>query len=316
MTAAEPMFLQANDYEAKQLRRLASALLGYARFADLSPSTTLSNEAHGVCEYGHLKVTEKSGTPNMSVDVAAGAAFIAGTQASDQGCYFAENDASVNVVIAAADGSNPRDDLIVARVRDAAYSGSDNDLQITVVQGTAAASPSDPSVPEDCIVLARVRVGTGVTSITNANITDLRVASSVWSRPRGRIDVKTSTSLNQTLTGSEADVSGLSISTTLVEGRRYEAWLEISHYDSGGAGTVEFRITDGSNNVYDGGQFRSLVAGSAVKHRLTAPDITGSGAATVKARGTSIAATVTQFAFASSTLKARLALYDVGGYLG
>lgn len=176
MTAGEPQFLQALDYDAKQLRQMLAALTGARLHTDLSPAVSLvsAGGGHGVVGSGDLAVTEKSGTPNMSVDVAAGTAFIRGTQGADQGVYIGTNDAVVNVVIAAADATNARKDLIVAKVRDAAYSGASDDLQLTVIQGTPAASPADPTVSEDTLVLARVDVPALDTSITNSQITDLR----------------------------------------------------------------------------------------------------------------------------------------------
>jgi hypothetical protein len=315
VAAREPMHLQANDYEAKQDRRLMSALLGYARFADLSPSTTLSNAAHGVCEAGHLKVTEKSGTPNMSVDVAAGAAFIAGTNASDQGCYFVENDATANVTIATADGTNPRIDVIVARVRDAAYSGADNDLLLTVVQGTPAASPAVPSLPDDCIALAQVSVPALDTAITNSQITDLRVASDVWKRPRGLMAAPISANIDQTLTGTTSDLTGYSFTgLSLQAGRRYKATLLLHHYDLAGAGNIQYVIADQSNNNLGTAQFRHTAAAVSEAATLTAV-FNGSGQTSIKARGFSVLATGTNKAFASSAFQGLFVLEDIGGYL-
>ena len=66
-----------------------------------------------------LKVTEKSGTPNMSVDVAAGACAVRGTEGGNTGSvYFVEAQSLTNVVISASDATNDRKDLIVARIRD------------------------------------------------------------------------------------------------------------------------------------------------------------------------------------------------------
>ena len=111
----------------------------------------------------------------MSVDVAAGAAFILGTETTYQGTYYFQNDATVNMVIAASDPTNPRNDLVVAQVRDANYSGASNDARLFVVTGTPNASPVDPTVPADTLTLARVRVDATVTSIVAGKVTDLRV---------------------------------------------------------------------------------------------------------------------------------------------
>ena len=177
MTVEDPPFvLQADTHPAKVFRHLVHALFG-APVATYTPSATLSTGGggHGVAGPADLTVTA-NGTPNMTVNVAAGAAFVRGSEASDQGTYCFFNDATVNLAIGTADGSNPRDDIIVAQVRDAGggYSGSSNDARLFVVAGTPAASPVDPTLPVNSVALARVRVGTGVTSITAGNITDLR----------------------------------------------------------------------------------------------------------------------------------------------
>lgn len=127
-----------------------------------------------------LKVTEKSGTPNMSVDVAAGACAVKGTEGGNTGSnYFVEAQSSTNVVISASDPTNGRRDLIVVRIKDqdfASGSPSTNTATIEVITGTPAASPADPTIPANCLVLARVVVAATVTSIVDANITDLRYA--------------------------------------------------------------------------------------------------------------------------------------------
>lgn len=126
-----------------------------------------------------LQVSAQS-TPNMSVQVAAGRAWMLGTQASNvsggdwstQAGYFGINDAPLTVTISAANATNPRIDLIVAYVQDSFYSGSNNQLLIGVVTGTAAPSPSAPAAPSNALALAQVAVAANATSITNSNITN------------------------------------------------------------------------------------------------------------------------------------------------
>lgn len=158
---ATPMFLQnATGHPAEDVRRMLWSMMG---------------GRPGIIKTGDLAVTQ-NGTPNMSVNVADGRAFIAGTEGSFQGVYHLENRGTLNVVIAASDPTNPRRDLIVAKVQDAIYSGSTNAASIVAVTGTPNASPVDPAVPNNCIVLARVAVAANATSIVNANITDLRTS--------------------------------------------------------------------------------------------------------------------------------------------
>lgn len=137
-----------------------------------------SDPAHGVVRTGDFAVTQ-NGTPNMSVNVAAGGAFIRGTQNANQGAYHVWNDGTVNLSISAADVTNGRRDLVIAQVRDAFYSGATNDARITVVTGTPAASPADPSLASfpNALVLARITVAAGDTAINTADITDLRTVA-------------------------------------------------------------------------------------------------------------------------------------------
>lgn len=158
-----PSYLQAGTYTANMDRRMLMSLTGGR--AGVIPRTATFTD---------LKVSQRGAGANMSVDVAEGSCVVLGTEATYQGAYYAESQGTVNITISAADATNPRRDMIVARVKDAAYSGASNTFSLEVVNGTAAASPVDPTIPANCIVLGRVAVAANATSITNANITDLR----------------------------------------------------------------------------------------------------------------------------------------------
>lgn len=124
---------------------------------------------------GDLLVTEQA-APTMGVTVAAGVAVIDGTESTSQGVYHVVNDADVDLAIAAADPTNPRIDLVIARVYDSFYGTAVTDVwALEVVTGTPAASPSEPAVPDNSHVLARVDVGASpFSSVSNAEITDRR----------------------------------------------------------------------------------------------------------------------------------------------
>lgn len=158
-----PSFLQAGSHPAEHDRLVLSSLLGGG------------GAGEGVVAAGDLAVTQNA-TPNMSANVAAGAAFVKNDLSPFGGTYHVQNDATVNKTIAAADATNPRRDLVVARIRDASYFGATNAWDLFVVTGTPAPSPVDPAIPADgsYLLLARVAVAAGAASITNANITDLR----------------------------------------------------------------------------------------------------------------------------------------------
>lgn len=167
MAEKQASYIQASAHPADTDRLVLEGLL------NPSPAP-VSGAAYGVGPAtGDLLVTQ-NGTPNMTVNVAAGHVWIDGTESATQGAYHGYNDATKNLVIAASDPTNARKDLVVAKVQDAAYSGAVNAWTLAVVTGTPAASPVEPAVPANAVVLAMINVAALATTITNANITDRR----------------------------------------------------------------------------------------------------------------------------------------------
>ena len=159
-----PTFLQSGSHDAESFRQLTNSLIG---------------GSSGVSAVDDMEVTQSSSV-GMSVDVATGSGFVVGTSSSLQGAYHCTNESTTTVSISASDPSNDRIDLIVLQVVDSEYvGGSTNEVQLNVVEGTAAASPSAPSVPASSLLLAEVLVEAGVTSILNAAITDRRALAKV-----------------------------------------------------------------------------------------------------------------------------------------
>lgn len=157
-------FLQAESHDAHTLRREFQAKMGGR--PGVVPNTATFTD---------LKVTQRGAGANMSVDVAEGSCYVMGTESNYQGLYHCDNQGVTNVVITASDPTNPRRDMIVARIRDSEYGVAVTDeFTIEAIAGTPAGSPADPTIPANCIVLARVAVAAAASSITNANITDLR----------------------------------------------------------------------------------------------------------------------------------------------
>ena len=132
----------------------------------------------GVRRTNDLAVSQ-SGTPAMSVSIAAGWAIILGDYTSNMGAYSVYNDAAVSGTITTADATNPRIDRVCLTVADSAYTGSTNTVTVNVVAGTPAGSPTAPATPVNSISLATVAVAAGATTITNANITDTRVRTEI-----------------------------------------------------------------------------------------------------------------------------------------
>lgn len=204
-----PSWLAAGSHPAQNDRLMLADLFG----------------TEGVLSATALKVSERSGTPNMSVDVAVGSAAIQGDDVSYQGMYHVVNDAVKNVVISTADATNPRKDLIVARVKDNTHGQAGDLWEIAAITGVPNASPIEPALPASAIKLAVVTVGAGVTSILNANIADGRTASEYWSKPRGVLAHVTNTTSQTGLT--TADATNMTATVTGVVGRRLlVSWYE------------------------------------------------------------------------------------------
>jgi hypothetical protein len=117
---------------------------------------------------GAMGVSASSG---LSVTVNAGYCCVP-NPAAGQGGYIFGCLQSQTLTLAAADPSNPRIDLIVARVYDTGNSAGYCDVE--VVTGTAGASPSAPALPSAAIALATVQVTGGAVALGSGSVTDQR----------------------------------------------------------------------------------------------------------------------------------------------
>lgn len=126
----------------------------------------------GIVGYKSLKVAPSSG---LTVSIASGVAVVQGSGAN-QGAYVLVNAADDTVTLNTANATLPRKDAIVARVYDTTdgVGGNGNQWVIDKVTGTAAASPTLPSVPTDAVLLAEVNVLAAATTVSSGNITDRR----------------------------------------------------------------------------------------------------------------------------------------------
>jgi hypothetical protein len=161
-----PAFLQPRTYSAQQVRHLYDQLV----------------PREGIVGRGDFTVSQRAAGANMSVDVAAGEAFVQGDTSARQGIYHLTNDAVANVAVPAANGTNPRVDLLVARVNDSTVVGSSDTPALEIVQGTptsgatlanltnAPGQPGGPAIPATALPLAFILVPAAATSIVDANI--------------------------------------------------------------------------------------------------------------------------------------------------
>lgn len=206
---ATPIFIDGNTHPAEETRLSTQSMLVGAT-GSFAGGVAAADSAHGVGTTSDLAVSANA-TPNMTVNVAAGGAFIRGTISSNQGAYHLWNDATVSLAIDAADATNPRRDLVIAQVRDSNYSGSDDDARLVVVTGTPAAVPTDPSLSSypNALVLARVTVAANDTAIGAGDITDLRTLANV----RRKLPIVTSTTARDQFLPSPTAGQGIYLDT-------------------------------------------------------------------------------------------------------
>ena len=147
-------------------------------------STFISNGVFPQPSNG-LQVTAGDG---MSVIVKAGFGFIDG--------YAFRNTGDYSLTIETADGALSRIDRVVLRL-----DLSNREMVLAVLKGTASKSPVAPDLTRTVdvyeLALADITVGKGVTSITQAVITDRRSDSSVCGICAGTIDQIDITSLTE-----------------------------------------------------------------------------------------------------------------------
>lgn len=262
----------------------------------------------GIAQRAHLGVTQ-NGTPNMSVNVAAGKVVVIGTENALQGAYHCWNDATKNVVIAPSDPTNPRIDLIVARVRDAAYSGVTNAWAIEAVTGAPAASPAAPATPANSYVIARVAVAASATSITNAVITDLRQLARPWGAAWGTISETQRVSNYAIPAAGPWDIPGMVCANVpTLNGRRYRVnahmWLI-----SGAAQIITIEVWNPSSRL---GFAKASFSSSAQEHTPQISVPWAPGAATTSINLRSITSTGTATLGAASSYPAYISVDDMG----
>lgn len=160
-----PAFMDQDTYAAQFDRRW----LGYD-FLEDSTGTSIRTALGGIVSTGDLLVSQ-NGTPNMTVNVAAGACYIRGTSVSNQGIYRCVASSTTNLAISAAHATLERWDLVVGRIYDNTHDGSGQHVwALEIVTGTPSGSPSEPALPASSFKLARVTVPATDTTITNSQI--------------------------------------------------------------------------------------------------------------------------------------------------
>jgi hypothetical protein len=238
-----PVTLQAGNYSAIDDRRFWGAGLG-----------------EGYLSTGSYQVIQRAAGANMTVDVASSVgegAVVQGDSVTGQGRYFVpQTAANVNVDIAAADATNPRNDLVVLEVKDDQHdAGGLNLARVRVITGTPNASAAltdapgangTPALPSSCMPLAVVRVAAAATSIATAAISDRRPVAAPYTF-LGRHNLTTSFTTSATHTTSQDE--GLSLSVTYGASRWLRVTAQIQPWASGGSQAINFTMFRGTTSL-------------------------------------------------------------------
>lgn len=128
-------------------------------------------------------VSERAGSPNMSVDVSVGTAAVEIDTGALSGIAQVINDAVANVSIPTADATLPRIDQVLIQYNDTSIPAGvgGNTPTLRLLQGTPTAGATldnrlgAAALPNDALRLADVLVPALARSIPNANVRDRRV---------------------------------------------------------------------------------------------------------------------------------------------
>lgn len=173
-----PMWMQAGSYPARNDRLALTALLCYPGFAadEATPMRIRQGVKPSYTNY-QMKV-RAAATPNMTVIVSAGFAFIDQHDTGGVGTYVCVNDADVVLTVQPAGGAGQfRKDTVVASAYDAEYAGAVSEWRLEIIQGPYAASAGATvrgTLPANAQILADLAIGPSQTSVAAANITDVR----------------------------------------------------------------------------------------------------------------------------------------------
>lgn len=178
MAYESPLWLEDVDVSAKMMRQLPSAL-----FAD-----------QGVLQAGIPGGNAGAAAPGagMTVTIQPFFGIVNGTTSAGQGRYLVQNSSAASVTVPAAPGTGQsRLDLIVAQIHDDDEDGGGvNSWELLTIEGTPAASnPALPTVPNNALAMYQIATTGTQTTLTTANITDLRVSALGWNEVPGEIKI-------------------------------------------------------------------------------------------------------------------------------
>jgi hypothetical protein len=135
--------------------------------------------SEGAIGLGSLRVSQRAGGPDFSVDVAAGFCAITGDDVALQGKYLCQNTAVVNLAIPSPPVSGSLVHRVIARVKDKTHNGSWSTYEWTL-EVLPDIGSGTPALPATAITLALVTVAFTATNVVDGNITNQPVSAFLW----------------------------------------------------------------------------------------------------------------------------------------
>lgn len=173
-----PAWMQAGSYPARNDRLALTGLLGYPGFVADEATPMRIRQGIKPSYTGYQMKVRAAATPNMTVIVSAGFAFIDQHDTGGVGTYVCANDADVTLTVAAAGGAGQyRKDTVVASAYDAEFAGSVSEWRLEIIQGPYAASAGATvrgTLPPNAQILADIALAPSQSSVAAGNLTDVR----------------------------------------------------------------------------------------------------------------------------------------------
>jgi hypothetical protein len=207
-----PLWLQQGSYPASSDRRLIAALW---------PSGGVTGMA------------VSPGGSGMSLSVAPGSCAV--PSANNTGATLCGTDSvdnSASCPAAPASGLNRYDVVTVLPRGNDLDGGANNDWILSVVSGTAAATPTVPAVPAGQLALAQIYVPGGSASVSAGNITDVRTP---LGPALGRVADARGPAAN---TPIQANYITATATFRAIAGRRYRINANAAGYNNGSAAAL------------------------------------------------------------------------------
>lgn len=245
---------------------------------------TIGNAQPGLFAPGDFAVSQRAAGANMSVDIAAGRAYLNPVAVALQGSYLVWRGSTYNTssdggyTWTAADPTNPRIDLLCIEVADTDFSGSYTGWKWRIVDGTPNAGATAvglrqywPSIPAGCLVVAAVRIPATATTITTANILNLNEVGGPMVAGRTGVQTFAGTGTIQADRGRVVTFSGAASQTITLPTAAVGMEFEVHNIDASDAVT----LTRGGSDTFADGATTSLVipAGGRVTVRCVATGV-------------------------------------------